>query len=515
MTPELLRLTAAVCDTKRIAKNIDKMFVLSNLLYTYDVDFEFLGGATNRLVLLCDGYAVKFAVDDQGFRDNLIEYSLSAELQPYVTKSYETNGYVLIAEFVEIIKEVSVFQAHKTEIIKILDILGKDHLLGDVGFLVKNMTNWGLRDGHPVIVDYAYCHRFTENLFTCNRCGRPLIYDQTYDKLMCTDRSMCKAIYTYNERKRIQGKQIDEDMIVQRKAESIVMGPGETEREIQRLDDILVGGNKFVIDSSYDEAMYQKLREEKLMEVVMNGNQNRMDMLIQLARNPHDAQLRKEFFDVPDSGIPEAIYTEDYENEMAEDPNYLYYNGDAEEDDDEYPDADEDGVPNMKSPSLDDLIARAKQAMAPNVPKRTIHIKFDVPDCIKRIIEQSQRMNEAAEENEEESAEPAVDETEHVEESEETLDVEDEVVAGEDMEIYDRLVSAPIGVMIDGLDNLPFTDDEESTDEESIGMDPAQVPPVVPVTSTKPVIDPAVDTSGPNILVNGQPIYKGQRMEVV
>lgn len=388
-SPELLRLIAAICDTKRIPKSKDKMFVLSNLLYTYDIYFEFLGGATNRLALLMDGYAVKFAVEDQGFRDNLIEYSLSPELQPYVTKSYETNGYIQVAEFVEVIKDVSTFQAHKTEIIKILDILGQDHLLGDVGFLIKNMTNWGIRDGHPVILDYAYCHRFTENLFTCDRCGQPLIYDQTYDKLMCSDRCMCKAVYSYNERKRVQGKQIDNDMIEQRKTESIIMGPGEVEKDIQCLDDILVGGNKFVINNAYDEFIYDQMREEKLMQAMFsNGNQNQMEMLIQLARDPHNVELRKTFFDIPTIGMPEAVYTEDYENGMLEDDeDDVFYDPDAKSEDDDESDLNDD-VGDV--PSLSDLIAMARRTTLP-----TLRLRSTVPEHIERIFEQIRLANMA------------------------------------------------------------------------------------------------------------------------
>ena len=38
-----------------------------------------------------DGYAVKFAVDDQGYKDNLMEYSLTQSM-PHTRDSYETNG---------------------------------------------------------------------------------------------------------------------------------------------------------------------------------------------------------------------------------------------------------------------------------------------------------------------------------------------------------------------------------------------------------------------------------------
>ena len=70
---ELLRYIAAICETKRIESNNQKMIVLGDLLYSNGIDFEILGGATNRIALQIDGYAVKFAMDEQGYQDNLIE----------------------------------------------------------------------------------------------------------------------------------------------------------------------------------------------------------------------------------------------------------------------------------------------------------------------------------------------------------------------------------------------------------------------------------------------------------
>ena len=143
-----------------------KMILVQQILKRYGIKFRMLGGATNRLTLMIDGYALKFAIDRQGYKDNLMEYSLSPELQPYVTKSYETSGYIQVQELVEVMTK-ELFQVHRQGIYKILDTLCQDYLLGDVGYLEKNRTNWGLRNGQPIILDYAYCHRATENLFTC------------------------------------------------------------------------------------------------------------------------------------------------------------------------------------------------------------------------------------------------------------------------------------------------------------------------------------------------------------
>lgn len=329
-SPELLRFIAAICDTKRIESNLKKMIELANLLYTYHIKFEILGGATNRLALQIDGYAFKFAMDEQGYKDNWMEYSLSEELQPYVTRSYETNGYILVAERVDVMTKET-FQTYRYEISKVLDQLCQDYLLGDVGYIKKNLTNWGLRNNKPVILDYAYCHRATENLFTCSRCGSPLTYDSSYDLLICTDRSGCKATYTYNDRKQIQGDQVDTDMIVEMKANSVCMGKDEVSKDIQTFEDRLMGENYFIIDNPGDLYRYNKLKEEKLMTINMNGDGTMVDMrdklsaMIDLANNPNDEEAKKILygqygeFEQDDNG-PEAIYTDNYQENYMNGP---------------------------------------------------------------------------------------------------------------------------------------------------------------------------------------------------
>lgn len=323
--PDLLRFIAAICDTRRIESNNEKMVVLCDLLYTHGINFEILGGATNRIALQIDGYAVKFAMDEQGYLDNEIEYALSPELQPYVTKSYETNGYIQVQELVEVMTK-ELFQVHRQGIYKILDALCQDYLLGDVGYLDKNRTNWGIRAGQPVILDYAYCHRATENLFTCSRCGAPLTYDSNYDKLMCTDRSACKMIYTYNERKRVQGKKVDEDMVKERKAESIRLAGSDISKEIEMFEDRIIGDNYFIIDNPEDMHNYNKLKEALTMQISMNGDGNDMDVMtrfeamVDLARNPNDAKARAILEASSSDEAPEPIFTDNYQE------NYMYGN---------------------------------------------------------------------------------------------------------------------------------------------------------------------------------------------
>ena len=73
---EILKLIGSVCDTRRIDSNITKMKVVTELLKSKGIVFEIIGGATNRLVINTKGYLIKIAIDNQGYVDNLIEYSL-------------------------------------------------------------------------------------------------------------------------------------------------------------------------------------------------------------------------------------------------------------------------------------------------------------------------------------------------------------------------------------------------------------------------------------------------------
>ena len=241
---ELLNLCAVTCDTMRINSSQHKMLIIQQLLKKYNIPFSVLGGATNRIALYIDRYAVKFAVDHQGYVDNLVEYSISRELQPYVTKSYETNGYILVAESVKTMS-LDDFKMHRTDIGTILSNLAQDYLLGDVGIINRNYTNWGIRDnGEVVILDYAYIHRGTEKLFTCEVCGCGILrYDSTFTKLKCSN-PHCNAEFTYTQRKAVQGDQIDLDMIEECKSDSIKLERGVSEKELFENEDGTYSGKR-------------------------------------------------------------------------------------------------------------------------------------------------------------------------------------------------------------------------------------------------------------------------------
>ena len=236
---EVIKLLASICDTRRIDSAHKKMELIQQLLKKHEIMFYTLGGATNRIALMIGGYTVKFALDRQGYKDNLMEYALSKELQPYVTKTYETNGYIVVAECVKLMT-IEEWHLRKFDILKVLETLSQDYLLGDVGYIKKNFTNWGIRDdGSVVILDYAYCHRATENLFTCDVCGSGILrYDSTFSFLKCNNATVCTAKYDYTERKLIQGNDVDWEMIDDMKAESLMVPVGSTTIEVVDRDGI-------------------------------------------------------------------------------------------------------------------------------------------------------------------------------------------------------------------------------------------------------------------------------------
>lgn len=330
---ELVGLIASLCDTKRIASNAEKMQILVSLLSKYHVDYGCLGGATNRFAVFINGYAVKIAIDTQGYKDNMMEYSITEELQPYVTKSYETNGYILIQQCVRLMTKDE-FKARKMDIIKILDVLSQDHLLGDVGYLEKNMENWGITDdGKVVILDYAYCHRATENLFTCEVCGSGiLVYDASYDHLMCNNRTVCHARFTYNERKQIQGDQVDLDMIEEAKRNSLVLEKGVTEIEVTSTKDGKLRDGKTIYISNVEE--YQKyLKEVNNMVSIQNEVKDEVfETLVKAAKSsPDEAKiLLQKMEDEIGNDSPEVEFDEEFRAEM-ESNNQPYEEEDEEE----------------------------------------------------------------------------------------------------------------------------------------------------------------------------------------
>lgn len=151
-----------------------------------DRGFVELAPATNRFALLRGEYVYKFALDRYGIKDNNNEFDLSEDLQPFVTKTYETNGYILIAEYVNLISE-NEFIDSKENVREMLKYLSEDWLFSDVGTISKNFCNFGYRNnGDLVILDYGYFYRKDPKILFCESDGEKLVYDENFDLLRCT-----------------------------------------------------------------------------------------------------------------------------------------------------------------------------------------------------------------------------------------------------------------------------------------------------------------------------------------
>lgn len=139
------------------------------------------------------GIIFKIALDERGIEDNNAEYQLSEELYPDVTKSYENNGYVSVAEAVDCM-DSEMFDNNRRFIYPILQRLSLTHLLSDVG--PKSFKNWGLRGAVPVILDYAYLVPKTGIDFRCLSCNSYLEYDPDFSVIQCPT---CKRKHTISD----------------------------------------------------------------------------------------------------------------------------------------------------------------------------------------------------------------------------------------------------------------------------------------------------------------------------
>lgn len=312
LSDELLKLIASICDTRRIDSLQRKMTITQQLLKSHNVRFEVLGGATNRLSLYISGMVFKIAMDRQGYKDNLMEYALSKELQPYVTKTFETNGYISIAETVRVMTREE-WKLRRVDILRILDILGRSYLLGDVGYINKNFTNWGIRDdGNVVILDYAYVHRGTAKLFLCDVCGDGILaYDATFSELRCTNvTGSCGVRYSYIERKMIEGDQVDYDMIDDvRDNQSIKLPKGVSFKKVKVDDtnDVLVDGNTVIIRSPEEHRRWE-MEVNKMERYYDKPSMLNLMIKIVKAKDPEEKQrLQKEYDALYKESTPEEL----------------------------------------------------------------------------------------------------------------------------------------------------------------------------------------------------------------
>ena len=163
-----------------------------------DFGFVELGPGSNRYAMLKDNYVFKFALDMYGYRDNNVEFEMAQKLQPYVTKTYETNGLISVAEYVNVISK-NEFAKNKEVIRGILSVLAESYLFEDLGCIEKNFRNWGFNDKDELIIlDYGYIFERDDILMRCTHCHSRLWYNANFDTIVCS-KSSCRKKYKIHD----------------------------------------------------------------------------------------------------------------------------------------------------------------------------------------------------------------------------------------------------------------------------------------------------------------------------
>lgn len=150
-----------------------------------DLGFTEIGPGTNRLCVRNIDYVYKIALDSYGVRDNWNEFKQSPELQPYVTKTYECNGIVAVAEYVNLMTKDE-FVNSRENIRNILRYISKDWIFCDMGTIGKNFTNFGYRqNGDIVVLDYGYIYPIDRKIMYCTKCGSTIRWNNDFSALIC------------------------------------------------------------------------------------------------------------------------------------------------------------------------------------------------------------------------------------------------------------------------------------------------------------------------------------------
>lgn len=250
-----------------IRSNNRKVDLIVELLNQYSYEYDKIAPGTNRYSIIIDNYVFKIALDSRGKVDNWAEFYLSRELQPYVTKTYECNGLIAVAEYVSPIPKDE-FISIKDKIRRILDQLSKDYLFGDMGTITKNFMNWGMRaDGQIVCLDYAYTYRIIGNEMICGHkkkngeiCQGFLEYDEDFNKLKCPH---CGKEYDFIDIKNRMRRGYEDEVRENAKKLSVHFPHGVDELEVDD-DDINSIIIKEDINMKYNEDNTIKYTEEEV-----------------------------------------------------------------------------------------------------------------------------------------------------------------------------------------------------------------------------------------------------------
>ena len=168
------------------------------LLRDYGIEFTELGTGTNRFIVKYEGYALKIALDQEGVADNKQEWVMSSLLSPHVAQTHEISkgGHLLVATYAPAYTSFSEMRLQENTIRKILKSWSSRYLLGDVGITSINYANWGVLNGRPVCIDYAYIFPVSMDIFECV-CGNK---DMTFTGNDFTTYKCTKCSATYTDR---------------------------------------------------------------------------------------------------------------------------------------------------------------------------------------------------------------------------------------------------------------------------------------------------------------------------
>ena len=210
-------------------------------------------------------------------------------------------------------------------------------------------------------------HRATEGLFSCEHCGDGFLsYSEDFTKLICSNKSVCGKSYTYDDRKRIQGVQVDIDMIEENKNSSIVIGKDITEKEIiSAVGDIMLDSDIVIINNADD---VYKIRREiyNKMSVNVNGKHTieSIDDLIEMMdrgeTRTQDPIIQE--IDIPKEYVPKIAVSSDCTVEVEFDEYGVPYIVE---------DNNDDNTDDNRELTLDDMILLLDLADKGHIPTAT------------------------------------------------------------------------------------------------------------------------------------------------
>jgi len=209
---ELLKKIYFHCCRLDIEDNNIKAELLQELLGN---EFVELGTGTNRMAYIYNpnterkfqggaNLVYSIALDRRGLIDNFTEFKRSAEIPEIMIKCYETNMLILVEEYVTLMDQQE-FIANEHGIKAILGELSKAYIFEDIGFMLKNQSNYGYRqNGDIVILDGGYIYPMganAEGILSCPKCKGRLEYNVNYTGFTCSN-NQCRSKYSFMDIRR-------------------------------------------------------------------------------------------------------------------------------------------------------------------------------------------------------------------------------------------------------------------------------------------------------------------------